>query len=153
MTLHGLLQSKWRLFIQFFDILVIELQIYRCHVQTRMPQHLLQSSNIPPVSHAVYGKRVSEGMRVYVFSNNITIALDNVAHLPLFELKYRLIIEASGGGVVVREETWSSSRSTSCCCSLTGKLGNDTGSGRGLTSRSELVGTTWLGCTNRFISQ
>ena len=44
---------KWRLIIKLFDILVVELQVHRRHVQTRMPEHLLQPPDVPAVSHAV----------------------------------------------------------------------------------------------------
>jgi hypothetical protein len=57
-----------------------------------MPEHLLQPSDVPPVSHAVNRKRVSEGMRMDIFSDDRTIALDYVAHSSLFEGKNRLII-------------------------------------------------------------
>ena len=52
-----------------------------------MPEHLLKPSYVPSVSHAVNRIRVPEGMGVDVFSNDRTIALDDVPHLPLFEGK------------------------------------------------------------------
>ena len=67
-------------------------QVHRRHVQTRMSEHLLQPSYVPAVSHTVNRIGVSEGMGVDVFSDDRTIALDDVAHLSLFEGKYRPII-------------------------------------------------------------
>ncbi len=57
-----------------------------------MAKHLLQSSYIPSISHTVNRKRVSEGVGMYVFSDDITIALDDSSHLSLFDGKYGLII-------------------------------------------------------------
>ncbi len=57
-----------------------------------MPEHLLQPPDIPSVAHAVNCIRVSEGVGVDVLSNDRTIALDDVAHLSLFEGKHRPII-------------------------------------------------------------
>jgi len=82
--IDNVLGSKMASFHQLFDILVIELQVRRRYVQTRVPEHLLQPPDIPAVPHTVDRKRVSESAGMYVFSNDITISLDDRSHLALF---------------------------------------------------------------------
>jgi len=56
---------------------------------TKMFYHLLQPHEVLAVVHTVNRIRVLEGGGLYIFSNNGTAALDDVAHLSLFEGKDR----------------------------------------------------------------
>lgn len=46
-------QLEWCFIVKLLHILVVELQIDRHHVQTRIAEHLLQPSYVSSVSHAV----------------------------------------------------------------------------------------------------